>query len=33
MEQVAEVMQGWGYRSQTREDGRYRLPGILAQPC
>ncbi|HEX5255782.1 MAG TPA: tyrosine-type recombinase/integrase [Mycobacterium sp.] len=31
MEQVAEVMQRWGYRSQTREDGRYRLPGILAQ--
>ena len=31
MEQVAEVMQRWGYRSQTREDGRYRLAGILAQ--
>jgi integrase len=31
MAQVAEVTQGWGYRSQTREDGRYRLPGVLAQ--
>jgi integrase len=24
-------MQRWGYRSQTREDGRYRLPGVLGQ--
>lgn len=31
MAQVAEVTQRWGYRSQTREDGRYRLPGVLAQ--
>ena len=31
MGQVAEVTRRWGYRSQTREDGRYRLPGILAQ--
>jgi hypothetical protein len=31
MGQVAEVTRRWGYRSQTREDGRYRLPGVLAQ--
>jgi integrase len=31
MEQVAEVVARWGYRSQTREDGRFRVPGILAQ--
>jgi integrase len=31
MSQVAAVAEGWGYRSQSREDGRYRLPGVLAQ--
>jgi hypothetical protein len=31
MSQASAVMDRWGYRSQTREDGRYRLPGILAQ--
>jgi len=29
--QAAAVMDRWGYLGQTREDGRYRLPGILAQ--
>ncbi|MFC7303200.1 tyrosine-type recombinase/integrase [Streptomyces monticola] len=31
MEKVAVVADRWGYRSQNREDGRYRLPGVLAQ--
>lgn len=31
MSQAAAVMDRWGYLSQTREDGRYRLPGILSQ--
>jgi integrase len=31
MDQVAAPMQRWGYRSQTRDNGRYRLPGVLAQ--
>jgi hypothetical protein len=31
MRQASAVMDRWGYRSQTREDGRYRLPGILSQ--
>ncbi|EST27645.1 hypothetical protein N566_23255 [Streptomycetaceae bacterium MP113-05] len=31
MEQVAVIAHRWGYRSQNREDGRYRLPGVLAQ--
>lgn len=31
MAQAGAVMRRWGYRSQTREDGRYRLPGVLAQ--
>ena len=31
MSQAGAVMDRWGYRSQTRDDGRYRLPGILAQ--
>jgi hypothetical protein len=29
--EAALVMQRWGYRSQTRDDGRYRLPGVLGQ--
>jgi integrase len=29
--EAAVVMQRWGYRSQTRDDGRYRLPGVLGQ--
>ncbi|MGW9032507.1 tyrosine-type recombinase/integrase [Streptomyces sp. NPDC055722] len=31
MNEVAVVADRWGYRSQNREDGRYRLPGVLAQ--
>ncbi len=31
MDAVSQITQGWGYRSQTDADGRYRLPGILAQ--
>ncbi|WP_229882595.1 tyrosine-type recombinase/integrase, partial [Streptomyces alanosinicus] len=31
MDEVAVVADRWGYRSQNREDGRYRLPGVLAQ--
>ena len=31
MAEVAVVADRWGYRSQNREDGRYRLPGVLAQ--
>jgi integrase len=31
MAEVAVVSDRWGYRSQNREDGRYRLPGVLAQ--
>ena len=31
MNQASAVMDRWGYRSQTRDDGRYRLPGILTQ--
>lgn len=31
MRTVADLAQGWGYRSQTDADGRYRLPGVLAQ--
>lgn len=31
MESVSTITQGWGYRSQTDSEGRYRLPGILAQ--
>jgi integrase len=31
MEAASQIMQGWGYRSQTDADGRYRLPGVLAQ--
>lgn len=31
MSRVGAVMARWGYRSQTRDDGRYRLPGILSQ--
>ena len=31
MATVAGLTQSWGYRSQTGEDGRYRLPGVLAQ--
>jgi integrase len=31
METVSQIVTGWGYRSQTDADGRYRLPGVLAQ--
>ncbi|MEU5185403.1 tyrosine-type recombinase/integrase [Streptomyces olivoreticuli] len=31
MDEVAVIADRWGYRSQNREDGRYRLPGVLAQ--
>jgi integrase len=31
MSEASAVMQRWGYRSQTRDDGRYRLPGVLGQ--
>ncbi|MFI6451464.1 hypothetical protein ACIBF6_07900 [Streptosporangium amethystogenes] len=31
MKEVSAALEGWGYRSQTRDDGRYRLPGVLAQ--
>ena len=31
MSRASTVMDRWGYRSQTRDDGRYRLPGILGQ--
>jgi integrase len=31
MATIAELMQGWGYRSQTNDLGRNRLPGVLAQ--
>lgn len=31
MAEIAVVADRWGYRSQNREDGRYRLPGVLAQ--
>lgn len=31
MSKASTVMDRWGYRSQTRDDGRYRLPGILSQ--
>lgn len=31
MSQASTVMQRWGYLSQTSDEGRYRLPGILSQ--
>ncbi|WP_225446702.1 site-specific integrase [Streptacidiphilus sp. PB12-B1b] len=31
MGEVAVVADRWGYRSHNRDDGRYRLPGVLAQ--
>lgn len=31
MSQASAVMEQWGYLSQTSDDGRYRLPGILSQ--
>jgi len=31
MNQASKVMEQWGYLSQTTDDGRYRLPGILSQ--
>jgi integrase len=31
MQEVSVVAERWGYRSQTRDDGRFRLPGVLAQ--
>ena len=31
MGQASAVMQRWGYLSQTSQDGRYRLPGVLSQ--
>ncbi|WP_405878383.1 hypothetical protein OG762_06785 [Streptomyces sp. NBC_01136] len=31
MDVVAVVADRWGYRSRNREDGRYQLPGVLAQ--
>ncbi len=29
--EAGAVLERWGYLSQTRDDGRYRLPGILSQ--
>jgi hypothetical protein len=31
MSQAGTVLQRWGYLSQARDDGHYRLPGVLAQ--
>ena len=31
MSQASTVMEQWGYLSQTSDDGRYRLPGVLSQ--